>query len=351
MRSAGASTFRARLRPRVPTHPRPRGEPQRPHPARVSPQTESFLVWATLIVASLTLLVNALGFFATLFPTQLGRGVLRAGRSPWISFWFGLALVIAATALRAHSTLVWWQGAVIAVGLGSMALALRGARAAPPAAEAGAGTGGAAFRTVQLRVPYVPEGNPRPRRTGEIGCEVLRDDLLQVSWDAFDRGARTLRRQLDAGEWRPDLVVAVNPGGAAIASVIFSKSEYPMGLAYVRGDRGHRALSFLSLPHIAKPPAGCEVLLVDIQTKSGNTLAVARDSLAARGFAAERMRVATLTLGDLKRVPEGTGPHALTPAAFPQSQDTQPEGYGEWLSRLHFIAYLSRHAQRPPWDR
>ena len=196
-------------------------------------------------------------------------------------------------------------------------------------------------------MPYVV-GKRKSKSSREVA--VLRDDKSPLNWTGFVEGCHRLWTQINEDSWKPDLVVAVNRGGAAVAGVIGYTPQVAgtsFGVAIAEDDRKKDVV--LSLPPIADPK-NCEVLLVDIQMRSGESLEIVEQALKKKKFISERMRAAVLVLANLRDVPSSGKPVKLTLKDFPCGYNGPRPAYESWLKRLHYLGFVCKHIPKHPWE-
>ena len=214
------------------------------------------------------------------------------------------------------------------------------------------------YRMMELRMPFAPAADAgysqKPRCV-----RVLPLDEDPLSWDSFIYGAHILYGQIEDDSWRPDIVVSIARGGPAVAGLITNVPQVSggdrdksaqQGLALVTGPEGKRKLlpENLALP-LVENSTTCKILLVDMQMKCGESLQVTMDRLEDLGFSSADVRVATLTLANLRDIPEDAT--QLDPEVFRQRGDRKPrETYAPWCARIHYLAFLTTQSPGPPWS-
>ena len=184
--------------------------------------------------------------------------------------------------------------------------------------------------------------------------ELLGEEARQLTPEAFVRGIRTLRSQFRQAGWRIDLMVGMNAGGVAIASMMGANEMganalIAYGAAHLSGAPERHLDHIQATPPPGKTAAECNVLLVDLQMKTAHSLDLVKDALVALGFDEARMRVALLTLAHLYKLPTGGCPFPLSSTFFRPQQAFVPLHYDAWLAKVGFLAYVSVDAPLAPW--
>jgi hypoxanthine phosphoribosyltransferase len=148
---------------------------------------------------------------------------------------------------------------------------------------------------------------------GNIRCRV-------VTWQEAFVLARDLARKVRASGYRPTVIVAIGRGGYVPARVV---ADYLLlsALTSIRIEHYGSAADKKEQTHICYPlvadVAGCDVLVVDDLTDTGETLALAADYV--RSFGAREVRTAALQ-------------HKATSPCV-------PDYYIEFLSEWNWIVY------------
>lgn len=124
------------------------------------------------------------------------------------------------------------------------------------------------------------------------------EDIHTMSAEEYFAAAATLKRQIwegtaDLPKLEPDVIVAVNPGGAILGGILYFMTRTDFLPLSLRGSLGDEALLNVleAAPWQPRQPHHLSILLVDASVKSGGSLRRAidlvRKVVEARGFVAE----------------------------------------------------------------
>src|SRR5207245_1192985 len=132
-----------------------------------------------------------------------------------------------------------------------------------------------------------PEGERRSSREAWYGRWTLEVEREVMSWEDLGVGARALAEEVDADDYRPDIILAVARGGLLLAATLGYalgvKNTFTMNVEFYT-DVDERLPAPMILPPVPElvDVSQASVLIADDVADNGGTLRVVRDFCAGK---------------------------------------------------------------------